>query len=113
MVYFEDFVEYVEINFEDFVFLEGNHITWLVVVEDFFVDEVVGDGVDGEAGEGVDLELADDVASVGHDCIDGDEQVAGNLLVGHTLYEAHNNLLLALGDDFGAVRLLNHARDAG
>lgn len=85
----------------------------LAVVENLLVDEVIGDGVDGESGKGVNLELADDVASVGHDGIDGDEQVAGNLLVGHTLYEAHNNLLLALGDDFGAVRLLNHARDAG
>ena len=51
----------------------------LYVVE---ADESVGDGVDGEACGGAYLEFATDVAAVGHDGVDGDEECVGYFFVG-------------------------------
>ena len=77
------------------------------------VYQVVCDGIDGESGQRVYLQLAHDVAPVGGDGVDGDEEVAGYLFVRHALDEAHDDFLLALGDGLAAFYLANHAGDAG
>ena len=45
------------------------------------VDEVVGDGVDCEAGLGMDVEFGDDIAAVGCRCMDGNAEPVGDLFV--------------------------------
>ena len=41
--------------------------------ETTLVYEVVGNGVDGEASKRMDLQLADDIAAMGDDGVDGNE----------------------------------------
>ena len=59
------------------------------------------------------LQFAYDVPPVSGDSVDGDEQVVGNLLVGHTLDETDDDFLLAFGDGFRSIHVLYQARDAG
>ena len=59
-------------------------------------DQFVDNGVDGEAGRGVDLQLAGNVAAVGDDGVDAEEELFGNGFVGHSLYDAGDDLFLAL-----------------
>ena len=61
-------------------------------------DEVVGDCVDGQAREGVDLELANDITAMSCDRVDRYEKTVCNLLVRHPLNQAYNDLFLAFGD---------------
>ena len=60
------------------------------------LDQFVDDGVDGEAGGRVDLQLAGNVAAMGDDGVDGEKELLGNGFVGHSLYDAGDDLLLAL-----------------
>ena len=66
------------------------------VRQDSGVYQVVGNGIDGQTCQGVNLQFADDVAAVGDDGVDGDEQLVSNLLVRHALNKADNDFLLAL-----------------
>ena len=67
------------------------------------VDEAVDDGVDGEAGGGMDLELAGDVAAVGDDGVDGDAEAVGYLFVEEPLHDADDDFALAVGEGFAGV----------
>ena len=61
--------------------------TWRVLGESFLklyhrdVNQIVHDGVDGEACRAVDLQLAGYVAAVGYDRVGRYAEVVGNLLV--------------------------------
>ena len=77
------------------------------------VDEFVDNGVDGEPGGGVDLQLAGDVAPVGDDGVDGDAEPFGYLLVLQALDDADDDLLLALAERLAVVLSASedHLRD--
>ena len=46
--------------------------------------QFIHDGIDGQAACAMDLQLAGDVPSVGHDRMGREEKPVGNLPVGHT-----------------------------
>ena len=74
--------------------------------------EIVHDGIDGEASRRMDLEFAGNVATVGDDGVGGNAQVVGNLLVGHSLHEADDDVLLAVAEHLAIIGVLvNHVRD--
>ena len=53
----------------------------LLMQKALFVDEVIGNGVDGESGKRVNLQLPENVSSMCDDRIDRNEQLVGNFLV--------------------------------
>ena len=61
-----------------------------------FVDEVVEEGVDGEAGDALDACLADDVLAVGGHGEDADIEAGSNFLVGESLGDLDEHCSLAL-----------------
>lgn len=80
-------------------------VFWVLLLQFYLVnaDEFVDDCVDGKTGGGVDLQLTRDVAAVGGDGVYREAQFVGNLLAGHTLGNAGDNLPLALRELLGAV----------
>lgn len=60
-----------------------------------FVDEVVEEGVDGEAGDALDACLAHDVLAVGGDGEDAHVEACGNLLVREALCDLYEHCRLA------------------
>ena len=80
--------------------------------EELVIDEVVCDGVNGEARKRVYLQFARNVATMRDDGVDGDEQVSRYLFVRHTLNETDDNLFLALRDGFRTFCVPDHAGDA-
>ena len=77
------------------------------------INEAVDDCVDGEAGRRVDLQLAGDVAAMGDDGVDRDEQAVGNLFVLQPLHHADDDILLAVAERIAVVlsTLEHHRRD--
>ena len=59
---------------------------------------MIDDGVDGESGRTMDLQFSGDIPSVGDDGVGGNAQMVGNLLVGHSLYQADDDILLAVAE---------------
>ena len=53
----------------------------LLMQKTLFVDEVIVNGVDGESGKRVNLQLPENVSSMCDDRIDRNEQLVGNFLV--------------------------------
>ena len=58
---------------------------------------MVEDGIDREAGDGIDACLAGYVFAVGDNGVDGDEQVVGYFFVGLAVGHGGEDFLLALG----------------
>ena len=83
-------------------------MTWEIAL----INEIVGYGIDGQTGNRSDIELLGNVAPVGDDRIDRDEQMVGNLLVRHALYEADDDVLLAFRDPILSLDTLVHIRQA-
>ena len=67
------------------------------------VYEIVDDGIDGQAGQTVDLEFAGYVAAMGDDCVDRDAEMGGYLLVAHALDQRNNDFFFAFRERLGAV----------
>lgn len=61
-----------------------------------FLYKIVRDCVNRESCKRMYLQFTGDVAAVCDDCVDGYEQLGCNLFVGHSLYKAYDDFLLAL-----------------
>lgn len=68
------------------------------------VDQLVDDGVDGEAGGRMDLQLAGDVAAVCDDRVERDVEMVGNHLVAHPIDDAHHHVALAVAEHIAVGR---------
>ena len=66
-------------------------------------DDAVDDGIDGQAGSGVDVEFAGDVAAVSHDRIYRNKHLFGNLLVRQAHGHQSDNLALAVAQQSGCL----------
>ena len=61
-----------------------------------FVDEVVQQGIDGQAGNGFDAGFADDVLAVSDYGVNRDKQFVGNLLVCQAFHECDEDVGLTV-----------------
>ena len=73
-------------------FQKRNICSLLDIIE---IYQFVGNGVDGEAGCGVDLKFGGYVAAVGGYSVHGEEECIGDLLVAHTFGNAADDVLLS------------------
>ena len=62
------------------------------------VNEVVGDGIDGETGDAVDSEFAGDVLAMREHRVEGDEKFSRNFFVRHAADNAVKHFPFALGE---------------
>ena len=69
-------------------------------------DEVMGDGVDDEFGEGLRIELLHDVAAMGDDGVHRDTEMVGNLLVDQAFHQEGEHFLFALCEQRGGLGFL-------
>ena len=75
---------------------------------------MIDDGIDGESGRTMDLQFPGDIPPVCDDGIGGNAQMVGNLLVGHSLHQTDDDILLTVAEGIGIVGILiDHARDLG
>ena len=75
---------------------------------------MVDDGVDGESSRTVNLQFPCNVAPMGDDGIDGNAEMVGDFLVGHSLDEADHHVLFAFAQRISVFpALADHARDLG
>ena len=63
-----------------------------------------GNGVDGEAGDGVDVEFSQNILAVGEHRVERDEEPFGDLLVDHAAHHAAHDVALALRKQVGRAR---------
>ena len=64
-------------------------------------DVAVHHGIDGQRGDGADVELFRDVLAVGNDGGSADAEAVGNFLVGQALGDEHEHFYLAVGKSVG------------
>ena len=65
------------------------------------VDEVVGNGIERQSGEGVNLQFPGNVAAMGDDGVYGNAESVGNFLVRQSLDKADNDFTFAVGNGRG------------
>ena len=76
------------------------------------VHQIVDDGINGQTGGRMYLQLLGNVAAMGDDGIDGYAQMVGDFLVGHSLHQAHDDIFLPVAQHvFGIGILIDHVGD--
>ena len=71
-----------------------------------YIHQVIDNGIDGQTGNAVYLQLTGDVAAVSDDGVGGNAQMVAYLLVAHALNKCHDNVFFAVAQHITAILLL-------